>query len=427
MTDIAKHLQKRPLIPRQATLCYFLDNDGQPIDQGILIYYPQPASYTGEHVIELQVHGGRVVMDMILQRVIELGARLAAPGEFTERAFHNKKLDLVQAEAIAALIDSASSQAARSAMRSLQGEFSAAIETLSQDLTKIRVSIESALDFPEEDVDAVETDHIATQLNNCLQITQQINCRAQQGATLSQGQQAVIIGSPNVGKSTLFNKLVGKEAAITSHHSGTTRDLLEQTILVGGASLNIIDTAGLRESTDDVEQQGIQRALKAIKNADIALLVLEETQQVQDILDGELQHKHGIDLKEQTAKIIIRNKVDLAQNPQVLLANNTQNQEIHLSAKTGQGIPDLMQRIADLIGISDNNEDSYMARNRHLEALSKTHRYLEHSVKQLQQQNTLELVAEDLRQAQQALSEITGSFVADDLLAEIFSTFCIGK
>lgn len=426
--DIAQQLQGQPLKPRLATLCNFLGADGQPIDQGILIYYPKPASYTGEHVIEIQAHGGQVVMNMLLERTIELGARLARPGEFTERAFNNNKLDLLQAEAVSALINSASSQAARSAMRSLQGKFSDHIAQLLQTLTQLRVRVESILDFPEEDVDALETAHIHEQLETCLQTTRQINHRAGHGATLNRGQQAVIIGSSNVGKSTLFNRLVGKDVAITSNTLGTTRDLLEQTILIAGAPLNLIDTAGLRESIDDVEQQGIQRALKAIKQADILLLILEEEQPVEELLSNGFHNQFDLGLDEhQGETIIVRNKIDLAQQSQALLARNYQQQDIYLSAKTGQGMQYLMQRLTKLMGLNDNGEDSYMARTRHLEALSKIGQHLSHSLEQLQQQGALELVAEDLRQAQQILGEITGSFVADDLLGEIFSTFCIGK
>jgi tRNA modification GTPase len=312
-------------------------------------------------------------------------------------------------------------------MRSLQGQFSADIDRLLQGVIRLRVDVESSLDFP-EDKEVTDMDHVLQQFESCLQITEQISGRAERGAMLSQGQRAVIMGSPNVGKSTLFNRLVGTDAAITSHAAGTTRDLLERTVSVAGAPLTIMDTAGLRRSLDDVEQQGMQRAIKAGSMADIILLVLEQDQQAQEVLSVELQQLPGVSLDGHTGHTIcIRNKIDLADQAEVLLAKNAQQQDVYISASTGLGVDHLLQRLAEVMGLGDGGEDSYMARSRHLEALNQVRQCLLQGTQQLKQQGTLELVAEELRLAQQELDKISGRFVADDLLAEIFSTFCIGK
>ncbi|MFT5425244.1 MAG: tRNA modification GTPase [Gammaproteobacteria bacterium] len=414
--------QIQDLKARQAMLCSFLAQDGSTIDSGILIYYPQPASYTGEHVVELQGHGGQVVMSMLLDRVIALGARQARPGEFTERAFVNNKIDLVQAEAVAGLIDSASSQAARSATRSLEGEFSQNINDLLQRLINLRMFIESVLDFPDEEVAFIKEGEIKEKLSACLEDLDKILVRASQGAILSKGLQLAIVGSPNVGKSSLLNRLVGREAAIVSTIPGTTRDIVEENILIEGVPLNILDTAGIRETRDEIEEEGIKRALNAASSADIILLILEYEQKLgneeQRVLDA---------LPENVKKIVVRNKIDLADNKNELLDKNINEFEVFLSAKTGEGINALIQQLKTIAGIGDASEDSYMARARHLNALLKTQEYLINGQERLENKNTLELFAEDLRMAQESLGTITGSFVADDLLGEIFSKFCIGK
>jgi tRNA modification GTPase len=414
--------QIQDLKARQAMLCSFLAQDGSTIDSGILIYYPQPASYTGEHVVELQGHGGQVVMSMLLDRVIALGARQARPGEFTERAFVNNKIDLVQAEAVAGLIDSASSQAARSATRSLEGEFSQNINDLLQRLINLRMFIESVLDFPDEEVAFIKEGEIKEKLSACLEDLDKILVRASQGAILSKGLQLAIVGSPNVGKSSLLNRLVGREAAIVSTIPGTTRDIVEENILIEGVPLNILDTAGIRETRDEIEEEGIKRALNAASSADIILLILEYEQKLgneeQRVLDA---------LPENVKKIVVRNKIDLADNKNELLDKNINEFEVFLSAKTGEGINVLIQQLKTIAGIGDASEDSYMARARHLNALLKTQEYLINGQERLENKNTLELFAEDLRMAQESLGTITGSFVADDLLGEIFSKFCIGK
>ena len=419
---LAKGSHAHDLGIREARVSSFLAEDGALIDSGILIYYPQPASYTGEHVVELQGHGGRVVMSMLLDRVIALGARQARPGEFTERAFVNNKIDLVQAEAVAGLIDSVSSQAARSAIRSLEGEFSHNINDLLQRLVNLRMFVESVLDFPEEEIDFIQGAEVKEKLSGCVKEVGKILKGAQQGAMLGEGLRLAIVGRPNVGKSSLLNRLAGRDAAIVSKTPGTTRDIVEENILIAGAPLNILDTAGIRESQDDIEEEGIKRALNAVSQADIILLLVE--------------HDKNIGIEEQTVLdecsdnvkiVVVRNKIDLAANKQALLDKNRGKAEVFLSAKTGEGIDDLVQLLNTIMGLSSMGEDVCMARTRHLNALSETKGFLNNGLQHLENNSTLELLAEDLRLAQESLGTITGSFVADDLLAEIFSNFCIGK
>ncbi len=419
---VGKKLGKQNLKAREATFCNFLGEDGTPIDNGILIYYPQPASYTGEHVVELQGHGGRVVMSMLLDRVLALGARQARPGEFTERAFVNNKIDLVQAEAVAALIDSVSSQAARSAIRSLDGKFSKNINSLLQRLISLRTFIESALDFPEEEIDFIQEADIKEKLSACVDEIGKMLVRAQQGARLGEGLKLAIIGSPNVGKSSLLNRLAGREAAIVSTTPGTTRDIVEENILIEGAPLNLLDTAGLRDTRDDVEEEGIKRALNAASSADIILWLTEYGQKTGKAEQGLLET-----IPENVKMIVVRNKIDLADNKNELLEKNKYSTEVFLSAKTGEGVDALIQQLKTIMGLSETSEDSYMARTRHLNALLRTQEFLTKAVQSAEDKISLELLAEDLRMAQESLGTITGSFVADDLLGEIFSSFCIGK
>lgn len=419
---VGKKLGKQNLKAREATFCNFLGEDGTPIDNGILIYYPQPASYTGEHVVELQGHGGRVVMSMLLDRVLALGARQARPGEFTERAFVNNKIDLVQAEAVAALIDSVSSQAARSAIRSLDGKFSKNINSLLQRLISLRTFIESALDFPEEEIDFIQEVDIKEKLSACVDEIGKMLVRAQQGARLGEGLKLAIIGSPNVGKSSLLNRLAGREAAIVSTTPGTTRDIVEENILIEGAPLNLLDTAGLRDTRDDVEEEGIKRALNAASSADIILWLTEYGQKTGRAEQGLLET-----IPENVKMIVVRNKIDLADNKNKLLEKNKYSTEVFLSAKTGEGVDALVQQLKTIMGLSETSEDSYMARTRHLNALLRTQEFLTKAVQSAEDKISLELLAEDLRMAQESLGTITGSFVADDLLGEIFSSFCIGK
>ncbi len=407
---------------REATLCSFIDEDGTLIDSGILSYYPQPASYTGEHVVELQGHGGRMVMSMLLDRVIALGARQARPGEFTERAFINNKIDLVQAEAVAGLIDSVSSQAVRSAIRSLEGEFSHNINNLLQRLINLRMFVESVLDFPEEEIDFIQDAEVKEKLADSVGVIGKILKGAQQGAMLDEGLRLAIVGRPNVGKSSLLNRLAGREAAIVSKTPGTTRDIVDENILVGGAPLNVLDTAGIRESRGDIEEEGIRRALNAASQADIILLLLEYDEDIgadeQRVLDA---------CSDNVKVVVVRNKIDLAANKQELLDKNEGGTEVFLSAKTGEGIEDLIQSLKIIMGLNSTGEDVCMARTRHLNALLKTQEQLTSGLQHLKNKNTLELLAEDLRLAQESLGTITGDFVAEDLLIVIFSYFCIGK
>lgn len=418
------HQESKPqeLKVREAKLCAFLGEDGVLIDSGILIYYPQPASYTGEHVVEFQGHGGRVVMSMLLDRLITLGARQARPGEFTERAFLNNKIDLIQAEAVADLIDSVSSQAARSAARSLDGEFSNHINALLQQLISLRMSVESMLDFPEEAIDFIQSAALKEKLSACVVAVDKITKCAQQGVLLGEGLQMVIMGRPNVGKSSLLNQLAGREAAIVSATPGTTRDIIAENILIEGVPLYIIDTAGLRETENEIEAEGVRRALKAASQADIVLLVLECAQSIG------VKEQAMLDTLSKKAKIIlIRNKIDLLENKSALLDKNNDLAEVYLSVKTGEGMQSLIQRLKTVVGLSDTAEGVCMARIRHLHALFEAKEFLGKGVQQMENKNTPELLAEDLRLAQESLGSITGSFIADDLLGEIFSNFCIGK
>lgn len=415
--DIASLLTgKPPPLARRAVLCDFYDQHHTIIDTGILLYYAGPASYTGEHVVELQGHGSLVVMQQLLQRVIQLGARLARPGEFTERAFINGKIDLVQAEAVASLIDSTSSQASRSAMRSLRGEFSADIETLRQALLNLRVRVEHTLDFPDEASATIEPVYLQEELCDCLQQIETICTKACQGVLLDQGLRMAIAGSPNVGKSTLFNRLAGQDVAIIDSAPGTTRDLLQQNILIENVPFSVTDTAGFRETENKVEKEGIERALSAACQADVILLVLDMGQEPPE------QIRHLLYPRKRPVVLIVRNKIDL-----INLVPKAPADEVYISAKTGRGLQELRQRLKKIIGLVENGENGYMARTRHLDALDKARKHLKSGLEQLQLQHPPEFLAEDLRLAQEAIGTITGAVYSDQLLDEIFSRFCLGK
>lgn len=409
--------------PRYAELGNFLDEHQQALDQGIMLYFPAPHSYTGEDVLELQGHGGPVIMNLLLTRCLQLGARLAEPGEFTLRAFLNDKLDLLQAESVADLIEASTADAARCAIRSLSGEFSKTIVRLIQDLIALRVLVEATLDFPEEELDFLQSAQAAQQLQAIQQQLARVLTASRQGALLQSGISVVLVGQPNVGKSSLLNQLAREDVAIVTEYPGTTRDTIRQSIQIEGVPLHLIDTAGLRETSDVIEQQGIARTHAAAKQAGLVLLVLDNRQGM-TAADREILAS----LPQQLPVLSVYNKIDLtAQSPR--LTKNERGMAIYLSAKNGEGIDLLRSALLRVIGFQGNvaGEGLYMARQRHLQALSSASEHLQAAATLLNEGNTLELLAEELRLAQQALSDITGKFSADDLLGEIFSSFCIGK
>ena len=403
--------------PRLATLADFLAADGRLIDTGLLLYFPAPYSYTGEDVLELQGHGGTVVLQMLLARCLDLGARLAEPGEFTRRAYLNGKLDLAQAEAVVDLIDAATETAARSAVRSLHGEFSRQIHVLLDQLTELRALVETCLDFPDEDVDFLETADAFGRLERLQQQLARVFDRAQQGRLLQGGLQVVLVGQPNVGKSSLLNALSGDDLAIVTPLAGTTRDVIRSTLEIEGIPLHIIDTAGLRASDDEIEKIGIERTWREIERADVVVLLVDARSGV-----GDAEQQILGQLPARLTRITVFNKIDLAGNS-ALRRDDATGPAISLSAKTGEGIELLRQALLQIAGWHPT-EDVFVARERHLRALSATGQHIAAANEQLPQ---LELFAEELRLAQLALASITGEFSADDLLGEIFGRFCIGK
>ena len=406
--------------PRHADYRVFRAGDGTAIDRGLALFFPAPHSYTGEDVLELHGHGGPMVLDLVLQRVLELGARAARPGEFTDRAFLNDKLDLVQAEAVADLIDSASHAAARSALRSLEGTFSQRIRALVERLIQLRMYVESALDFPEEEIDFLADHHIAAALQALISELDELLKTGEQGRLLRDGMRVVIAGRPNAGKSSLLNRLAERDAAIVTAIPGTTRDVLREHIHIDGLPLHIIDTAGLRESTDPVESEGIQRAWREIEQADRVLLVVDDQTGVGADERALLQR-----LPAQPAVTVVHNKIDLSGRA----PGGWQDESGHhlaLSAKQGDGIDLLRRHLADLMGYH-GGEGAFMARRRHLDALERALSLLGHGRTALASRRAVELMADDLRVAQCCLNEITGEFGADDLLGRIFADFCIGK
>lgn len=411
--------------PRYAQYGPFLDENGAELDEGIALYFPGPNSFTGEDVLELQGHGGPIVMDFLLQRVQSLGCRLANPGEFSERAFLNDKLDLAQAEAIADLIDSSSQQAAKCALRSLQGEFSKRIHTLVEELTNLRIYVEAAIDFPEEEIDFLADGIVQSRLEKVINLLGSVKSEAKQGSLIREGMNVVIAGRPNAGKSSLLNALAGKEAAIVTDIAGTTRDVLREHIHIDGMPLHIIDTAGLRDAPDEVERIGISRAWQEIETADRILLMVDSTQTAAD--DPQQIWPEFVEQLEDLSKItIIRNKADLT-NETIGMHPGHGTPLINLSAKADLGINVLREHLKTCMGYQATAEGGFLARRRHLDAIDRAQELLDFGHAQLVHNNAGELLAEDLRQAQQALGEITGDVSSDELLGKIFSSFCIGK
>ncbi|KOO58787.1 tRNA modification GTPase TrmE [Rheinheimera sp. KL1] len=412
--------------PRTAEYLPFLDEQKQTLDQGIALYFPGPNSFTGEDVLELQGHGGPVLLDMLLRRVLQMkDVRIARPGEFSERAFLNDKLDLTQAEAIADLIDASSEQAARSAMHSLQGEFSRKIHDLVEKVIYLRIYVEAAIDFPDEEIDFLSDGKVAGDLAEIIADLAGIQKQATQGSILREGMRVVIAGRPNAGKSSLLNALAGREAAIVTEIAGTTRDVLREHIHIDGMPLHIIDTAGLREATDKVEQIGIERAWQEIEQADRVLFMVDGTT-TNATSPAEIWPDFMSRLPKDLGLTVIRNKADLT-GETTGASQDGDYPVFHISAKTNSGIEELRDHLKACMGFDANTEGSFIARRRHLDALERAAEHLAIGDAQLHNHLAGELLAEELRLTQQHLNEITGEFSSDDLLGRIFSSFCIGK
>ncbi|WP_341502607.1 tRNA uridine-5-carboxymethylaminomethyl(34) synthesis GTPase MnmE [Gallaecimonas sp. GXIMD4217] len=424
--DVAQAILGRCPKPRHADYLPFRDAGGEVLDQGIALFFQGPNSFTGEDVLELQGHGGPVILDLLLRAILALpGVRSARPGEFSERAFLNDKLDLAQAEAIADLIEASSEQAARSAMHSLQGDFSRQIQDLVEQLIALRIYVEAAIDFPEEEIDFLSDGKVAGDLAEVMAQLDRVRASARQGSLLREGMRVVIAGRPNAGKSSLLNALAGQELAIVTDIAGTTRDVLREHIHIDGMPLHIIDTAGLRDTGDAVEKIGIERAWAEIAKADRVLFMVDAT-------DTDATEPHDIwpdfvdRLPDSLGITVVRNKVELTSEA-VGLDESGQRPVLRLSAKTGDGVAELKAHLKQLMGFTGATEGGFMARRRHLEALEEAAGHLATGRDQLETFAAGEILAEELRLAQNALSSITGEFTSDDLLGRIFSSFCIGK
>ena len=425
-TEVAQAVLGKCPKPRMADYLPFKDADGTILDQGIALYFKSPNSFTGEDVLELQGHGGQVVLDLLLKRILQIdGIRLARPGEFSEQAFLNDKLDLAQAEAIADLIDATSEQAARSALKSLQGEFSKKVNELVDSVIYLRTYVEASIDFPDEEIDFLADGKIEANLRGIINQLEDVCSEAKQGSILREGMKVVIAGRPNAGKSSLLNALAGREAAIVTDIAGTTRDVLREHIHIDGMPLHIIDTAGLRDATDEVERIGISRAWTEIEQADRIILMLDSSDPESADL-SKVRSEFLAKLPTTLPVTIVRNKIDL-NGEQASESEQDGYQIISLSAQTHDGVQLLREHLKQAMGFQTGMEGGFLARRRHLDALDKAAEHLQIGLVQLTEFHAGELLAEELRLVQAHLSEITGEFTSDDLLGNIFSSFCIGK
>lgn len=407
--------------PRHATFARFLDARQEPIDAGLALFFPAPASYTGEHVLELHGHGGPIVIEALVTRALELGARRAQAGEFTQRAFLNDKLDLAQAEAIADLIDAGSREAVRAAMRSLQGELSAMVRGLTEAVIDLRTYVEAAIDFPEEEIDFLADRELGERFQAVREHFAGVLESARQGRLLHEGMTVVIAGRPNAGKSSLLNRLAGYDAAIVTPIPGTTRDVVRERIAIDGMPLHVLDTAGLRHAGDSIEEEGMRRARAEIERADRVLFVIDAAEDPA----AEAYREERVRLPADVPVTLVLNKCDLAGSLEKSPCAETPR--LYVSALTGSGIEELREHLKDCMGFQTVEGGAISARLRHLEALARARGHVEEAERQLTERRAGELVAEQLRAAQVALNEITGEFTSDDLLGRIFSSFCIGK
>jgi tRNA modification GTPase len=419
VAQVAKAILGALPAPRTAQLAQFRDGDGEMLDQGLALYFPAPHSFTGEDVLELQGHGGSVVIDLLLQRLFELGCRQSRPGEFSERAFLNDKLDLAQAEGIADLIDASSRAAARAALRTLRGEFSARVATLEAALKQLRIYVEAAIDFPDEEVDFLSDDQLAQRLQEVFRQFDALAAAARQGVVLSEGLKIVLVGEPNVGKSSLMNALAGDDVAIVTEVPGTTRDLLRQQVRIDGIAMNLVDTAGLRPSEDRVEVEGIRRARLEMSQADLILYVV-------DAAGREPTAEQLAELPQDIPATLVFNKIDVSGHAADLKASLTPPR-VYVSATGGQGLDLLRTQLKEAAGLNHAEAGVFAARRRHLTALHEARAHVDAAARVLMNERAFELFAEELRLAQQSLGEITGTVSSDDLLGAIFGSFCIGK
>lgn len=415
---IAETICKRTIPSREIAFARFYDRQDDVIDHGVCLFFASPQSYTGEDTIEFQTHGSSIVLQMLSRRCIELGARQAKAGEFTERAFINGKIDLYQAEAVADLIEAGSERSVKSAMRSLQGLFSEQVQQLLQEVISVRMYVESALDFPEEEIDFLADEKIQKRIETCLATTAATLTSAKQGKVINEGISIAIVGKPNVGKSSLMNALMEEDAAIVTNIPGTTRDRIEHDIMLEGVKIRLIDTAGLRDTDDLIEQEGIKRSREALQSADWIFYLLSGPEAIDEDMVSSFQDADNV--------FIIRNKSDIF-DLEESLQELPDHIELQLSVKTGAGMELLKQTMVKTLGLSDLSENTFSARQRHINALIKTHEHINQALQQLRHQAEGEFIAQELRWAQDNLSELTGDYHNDDLLGEIFSRFCIGK